>query len=126
MAVEADRQSKTPRFWVEVPKPPSGSDEVMLFRVHNVGSVDLDSVTMYRPRLEDQVIYPIAVTGQSWAKDEIEIAPLAVGDYFRVTFNLGSHEEPIRWRFKVVSRLGEYEWPTFVEVDTPGKGINVW
>lgn len=81
-----------------------------IYRVRNDGPQDLDSVVIHRPVTDDRITYPIAVTGEDYAENGIELGPLALGQEARFTLCCGGAQQPPEFRVRVDTKAGQDSW----------------
>jgi len=91
-AQSSDRLSRVPQLDLTLVHPAPPPTDKAIYRVRNDGPQDLSAVTIFRPRPPDRITYPLAITGLSWADDEISF-PLKIGDYKEITFCCGAADQ---------------------------------
>jgi hypothetical protein len=120
-AVASDHRARTPQLVIELTRPAPFPEDAVIYRVRNDGNEDLDAVVIYRPEPPDRIIYPLAVTGTSWAHD-IDVGPLQRAGERNVTFCCGPAEDLPEFRVRITCRAGTEEWPlTLLLADPRGR-----
>jgi len=83
----------------------------VIFAVRNDGPQDLESVTVYRPRTNDRITYPLAVTGiTDYLPDAIDLGPLRLTEEAKFTLGCGGGMNLPEFRVRVECRSGADRW----------------
>lgn len=126
-AVAAERRARTPSLAIT-----RGSvgrkDDLVIYTVRNDGPQDLSAVRVYRPRPADGITYPIAVTGENFAEDGIDLGPLPLNAEGRFTLACGTAAELPEFRVRIQCETGSDRWTLTALLDPPRppKGPTVW
>lgn len=119
-AQSSDRLSRVPQLEIALVHPAPPPSDKAIYRVRNDGPQDLSAVTIFRPRPPDRITYPLAITGLSWADDEITF-PLKIGDYKEITFCCGAADQLPEFRVRIECESGLDGWP-LTKVLPPPRG----
>ncbi len=124
-AAEAvDRRARQPHLAFMAEEVPATESRVV-FTVRNDGPQDLGSLLVYRPRPSGGVTYPLAVLGQDFQDDEIEIGPLDLNQTAKFVLAIGSSVERPEFRVRVVARAGSDQWTLFRHLEV-SRGAQIW
>ena len=82
----------------------------MIYRLRNDGPQDLEDIVIYRPKLPNQITYPIAVTGSGWAEDDIRLGPVELGQEAQFTLCCGIAQELPEFRVLIECNLKNETW----------------
>ena len=111
VAEAADHRARTPQLEIILSEPAPVPINRVIYRLRNDGPQDLEDIVIYRPRLPDQIIYPVAVTGSDWAEDEIHLGPVALGQEVRFTFCCGIAAKLPEFRVRIYCLAENKTWP---------------
>ncbi len=121
-AEAAEHRALTPQLEVILSEPAPAPADRVIYRLRNNGPQDLEDIVIYRPRVRDQIIYPIALTGSDdWAKDEIHLGPVELGQDAPFTFCCGVAQELPEFRVRIACNLKNKTWE-MTQLLTPPRG----
>lgn len=111
-AESADRLEREPKLPLWLDRPAPAPVDRVIYQIRNDGPQDLSSVVIYRPRPEDGIKYPLAVTGDpaSWADDQIDLGPLKVTEQAKFTLCCGGARHLPEFRVRLECKSGSDEW----------------
>ena len=118
-AEAADHRAREPKLEIILSEPEPAPIDRGIYRLRNDGPQDLEDIVIYRPRLPDQIKYPIAVTGSDWAEDEIHLGPVALGQEVRFTFCCGIAAKLPEFRVRIDCLAGSETWQTTWLLSSP-------
>ena len=117
-AESADLRALTPRLTITLAGPADMSS-LAIYRVRNDGPVDLDDVTVARPRPPDHIEYHLAVTGADFAEDEISLGPIALTQEAKLTLGCGVAESLPEFHVRIECRSGAGHWTLTEQLPSP-------
>lgn len=109
-AQEVDRRARTPQLDLILTDPSPPPTDRVIYKVRNDGPQDLEDIVIYRPRLPNQIIYPVAVTGSDWAEDDIHLGPIVLGQEMQFTFCCGAAPELPEFRVRIECHSENESW----------------
>jgi hypothetical protein len=118
----ADHRARTPDLRVTVDKMVEHNGKDAIYRVLNNGSVDVDSVTVYRPvDVENRIVHGVAPVGVGDYTDVADLGGIPAAEYAKFVLSLGVAEDLPDFRVRMVCRIGDEEWSYNVPLDNPRK-----
>lgn len=112
VAEATDRRGRQPQIKVTRGTAAAYPIENVIYTVRNDGPQALDDVVIHRPRPRspDGIIYPIGVTGEPYADDEIHLGPMPLTGEVRFTLCCGGAEHLPQYRVHIQFYAGSDEW----------------
>lgn len=120
-AESSELRARTPRLAIIASGPFADLSDRAIYRMRNDGPVDLDEVTVYRPRPPDGIEYHLAVTGSAngWADDKISLGPIGMTQEARFTLSCGASPTLPDFLVRIVCRSGADQWTLTEQLPSP-------
>jgi hypothetical protein len=119
-AESAERRERTPRLSITLAGPPDEGDRA-IYRVRNDWPVDLDDLTIARPRPPDGIEYHLAVTGSGagWEDDKISLGAIALTQEASFTLSCGNSPSLPDFHLRIECRAGTEQWTLVKQLPSP-------
>lgn len=112
VAEAINRRDRQPQIEITRGSPATRQIDNVIYTVRNDGPQALDDVIIHRPRSRnpDGIIYPIGITGQDYAEDEIHLGPMPLTGEARFTLCCGGAEHLPQFRVHIQFYSAGDEW----------------
>jgi len=125
ITAEADRaqehRARQPRLRVVVDQLAAHDGPSVIYRVHNDGPANLESVVVNQPvpsEADGRIHHEVAPIGGSWSS-EAEIGPIGMGAHARFTLSLGHAPNLPAFAVRIDCRAGVEDWSEVIHLDEP-------